>query len=154
MEPKSASRWPLYIVLALLIIVSAVFVVVFITASEVKPDTSAASDQLAASYADRVAGLLANADPVRGEALISQLECAACHIAASSVGVAPSFDGVATRAETRRPPLTAAEYIYESITHPTAFVVSGFSGSMPQNFAERLSDEQLGDIMAYLLTLK
>jgi mono/diheme cytochrome c family protein len=60
--------------------------------------------------------------------------------------------GIAERAAARRPPLAAAAYIYESITHPTAYIVEGFSGAMPQNYPERLSERELGDIIAYLLT--
>ncbi|MBZ0301735.1 MAG: cytochrome c [Anaerolineae bacterium] len=150
MESKHAARWPVYLTLALLAGVTLTFVVVFISASEPANDAVPVTD----TYAERVEVLLANADPARGEALLGPIDCAACHILAAETGIAPRFDGVATRAATRRPPLTAAEYIYESITHPTAYVVEGFTGSMPQNFAERLTDQQLGDIMAYLLTLK
>jgi hypothetical protein len=60
--------------------------------------------------------------------------------------------GIAARAATRRPPLSAAEYVYESITTPTAYVVEGFQPAMPPNYPERLTDQELGDIIAYLLS--
>jgi hypothetical protein len=67
--------------------------------------------------------------------------------------MAPAFVGIAERAATRRPPLTAAAYIYESITNPSAFIAPGqYNAAMPENFRERLSDRELGDIIAFLLT--
>ncbi len=76
----------------------------------------------------------------------------ACHRLGVASKIAPTFEGIAERAASRRAPLTAAAYIYESITHPTAYVVEGFQPAMPQNFSERLTDRELGDIIAYLLT--
>jgi cytochrome c len=104
------------------------------------------------TYLDQVAPLLAQADPANGDALLTQFDCAACHRAGAENSIAPSFTGIAARAGEQRPPLTAEAYLYESITHPQAHVVEGFVGAMPQDFALRLSDQQLGDIIAYLLT--
>ncbi len=145
-----ASRWPLYVAGALLLVVTLVCIAVF-AAATFNEDTDTNTQQ---HYTEQVTALLANADPARGELLITEALCAACHIAGAEVKIAPPFEGVGSRAETRRPPLNAAEYLYESIIHPTAFVVEDYTGSMPQNFAERLTDEQIGDIIAYLLTLK
>jgi|SRR5690606_10115291 len=149
MNNKKAARWPVYVVVMLFVVVTVAFVIEFMAASSVDDEIAANTDD----YAERVATLLADADPARGEMLIAQMDCSACHISAARVGIAPAFEGIAIRADSRRPPLTAAEYIYESIINPTAYVVDGFAGSMPQNYGVRLSDEQLGDIMAYLLTL-
>jgi hypothetical protein len=55
------------------------------------------------------------------------------------------------RAATRREPLTAAAYIYESILYPAAHVVADYPNVMPQNFPQRLSNKELGDLIAYLL---
>ncbi|MBC8099359.1 MAG: hypothetical protein H7Y11_07945, partial [Armatimonadetes bacterium] len=55
------------------------------------------------------------------------------------------------RTATRRPPLTAEAYLYESILYPTAYEVEGYTGQMPRTYGE-LSDRDLGDIIAYLLT--
>jgi hypothetical protein len=43
-------------------------------------------------------------------------------------------------------------YIHESMVYPTAYVVAGYNPVMPQDFRERLSDRELGDIIAYLLS--
>ncbi len=104
------------------------------------------------SYLNQVNALLQDADPAQGSVLVEQYGCIACHRIGAANKIAPAFVGIADRAATRRPPLTAAAYIYESITNPTAFEVEGFNPAMPQNFRERLSDRELGDIIAYLLT--
>jgi mono/diheme cytochrome c family protein len=140
--------WPIVLALALLLLISAAFIAVFALASS-KPSTTSPP---AGHYAEELESLLAGADAARGAQLIVEYDCAACHIQAADFGVAPAFAGVADRAATRRPPLTAAEYIYESITNPTAYVVENYPGSMPQNYANRLSPNLLGDIIAYLLT--
>jgi mono/diheme cytochrome c family protein len=127
-------------------------VLVFITASST-PELQPSDATAAAAYLDIVTPLLENADPVRGEPLITTFACHTCHVAAAQVHIAPPFEGVGVRAADRRPPLTAAEYIYESITNPNVFTVEGFAASMPQDYRERLTDEQLGDLIAYLLTL-
>jgi hypothetical protein len=47
------------------------------------------------------------------------------------------------------------EYIYTSITNPSAVVVEGFPDNlMPKTFREVFSDEDLSDIIAYLVTLR
>jgi cytochrome c551/c552 len=101
---------------------------------------------------DKVTALLQNTNPENGASLIEQYGCVACHRLGVASKVAPSFEGIAERAAARHPPLSAAAYIYESIINPTAYVVDGFQPAMPQNFSERLTDRELGDIIAYLLT--
>jgi cytochrome c2 len=149
---KKPSAIPVYVALFLLVAFAVIFAIEFIAASENSPHTEPAENLTIDTYMSDVTPLLTDADPQNGDALIDQYECAACHRAGAENGIAPSFVGVAERAATRRPPLTAAAYLYESIWHPNAYVVEGFSGAMPQNYAERLSERELGDMIAYLLT--
>lgn len=104
-------------------------------------------------YMDVVAPLLEDADPANGAKLIQAQICAACHLLAPESPIAPNFAELAVAAHIRRPPLTAAAYIYESIVDPLAYVVEGYGPSMPQDYREKLSDKEIGDIIAYLLTL-
>jgi mono/diheme cytochrome c family protein len=149
---KKSARWPVYVALFLLVAFGIIFVVEFIGASENPVESEPPVTLAADTYVDIVTPLLANADPQNGEALLTKYECVACHRAGAENGIAPPYTGIAERAATRRPPLTAAAYIYESIIHPTAYIVDGFSSAMPQNYSERLSERELGDIIAYLLT--
>lgn len=92
----------------------------------------------------------------RGQVVFFQAGCVACHTITgiSSGTIGPNLDGVASRAETRVSGLTAEEYIHQSIVEPSAFVVPGFGdGIMPQNFAELLTEEQINDLVAFLLSI-
>ncbi len=92
----------------------------------------------------------------RGKALITAQGCAACHTIASvpgAVGVlGPKLDGVGVTAANRKPGLSAAQYIEESIREPTAYTVQGFTAGMMPKLP--LTDAQIKDVVAFLLTLK
>lgn len=157
MTPSTSSktaRWPVYLVIGLFILVTIIFLaaLALTTETELLPEATAAFDLTADTYMDKVTVLLQGADASRGAKWVEQFGCTACHREGAVNKIAPAYDGIAARAATRRPPLTAAAYIYESITNPLAYVVPGFNPAMPQNFAQVLSDQQLGDIIAYLLT--
>ena len=79
--------------------------------------------------------------------------CRVCHsLDPGVVIIGPSFDGVATAAATRVPGLTTEEYLHQSIVDPDAYVVQGFdSGVMLQNFNETLTEEQIDNLVAFLL---
>jgi mono/diheme cytochrome c family protein len=81
--------------------------------------------------------------------------CITCHsLDPDTTLVGPSIAGIATRAGERRPGVSAAEYLRESITDPSAFVVAGFDdGRMPADWAEVLTAEEIDALVAYLLTL-
>lgn len=145
---KLATQWPVYLAVGLLVVFGGIFVISFISASAPVPEEQAADVNLE----EVVLALLENANPAQGDALINQYDCGACHRIGAANGIAPSFVGIAARAEDERPPLSAAAYLYESILEPQAHIVDGFLGSMPQNYRSRLTDEQIGHIIAYLLT--
>ncbi len=150
----SSARWPVYLVIGLFILVTVIFIgaLVLTTESELVSAPTPVTQLTSDTYMDKVTALLQTADASRGAALVEQFGCTACHREGAVNKIAPAYDGIAERAATRRPPLTAAAYIYESIVNPLAYVVEGYNPAMPQNFAQQLSDQQLGDIIAYLLT--
>ncbi len=150
-KSTAASWWPVYLAFGLLTIFVVIFVVEFVSTSG-ENGGEAAAELTADTYMEVVEPLLANADPVRGGEILAQYDCAACHIAGAASNLAPAFDGLAERAAKARPPLSAAAYIYESIIYPQAHLAGDYSGVMPLNYATRLSDEDLGDMIAYLLT--
>lgn len=68
--------------------------------------------------------------------------------------VGPSHYGVADRAGTYVEGMSAEEYLRQSIVDPNAHVVEGFQPNvMYQNYAEDLTDTQINNLVAYLLTL-
>jgi len=147
---KPTLGWPVYLALALLLIFTVALVIAFAAIPSASLATSTPIS--AASYSARVNALLRIGQPEDAEAVIETFGCPACHRVGAQNGVAPSWVGIAARAGTRRPPLSAAEYVYESIVNPSAYVVSGYSDIMPKDFGQRLSDQQLADLIAYLLT--
>jgi cytochrome c len=112
--------------------------------------TTAAGTQAASASAGQ-------GDPKHGQQIFTGVgTCSTCHDVAQGIQiVGPSLKGVATRAATRKPGMSASDYLHESIVNPNAYVVQGFVGGvMPQNFAKTLSAKDIDDLVAYLLTLK
>jgi mono/diheme cytochrome c family protein len=105
----------------------------------------------ATAYETTLAELLQEADPAQGDALIDTLDCGTCHRAGADV-LAPGFAGLAQRAAQEKPPLNAAAYLLESIVFPRAHIVAGYMETMPDGYGRELSDRELGDVLAYLLT--
>lgn len=110
-------------------------------------------------------------DPARGEALYKQSTigptntpgCTTCHsLEPGMVIVGPSHATVASRAAevVQDPNYTGTakipeEYLRESIVAPDAFVEKGFApGVMYQKYGEDLSEQEITDLVAYLMTLK
>jgi cytochrome c551/c552 len=151
---KGAARWPVIIVISIFILITIIFVIAFVTAteSEMAAATQLAPDLSDDIYVEAVNNLLQTANADNGVHLVETYGCIACHRHGETSKIAPAFEGIAERAAIRRPPLSAADYLYESIINPTAYVVEGYQPAMPQNYPDRLSDQELGDIIAYLLT--
>ena len=146
-----ATYWPIAVVSLIFVLFLGAFLIEFV---DLSGNTGAiAEDQLTGdSYMDRVGELLAEADPSRAPEIIfsNEYACASCHL--GDTALAPDFAELPSVAEDRRPPLQPAAYIYESIVYPAAFEVEGaWRANMPINFVERLSDQQLGDVIAWLL---
>lgn len=104
------------------------------------------------SYAAELALAMEGADADIGAGLINEYECYTCHVLGDG-SQSPLFDGIGKFASERRPPLSATQYLYEATVYPGAFIVEGYSDSMPNNYDERLSEQEVGHIIAYLLTL-
>jgi mono/diheme cytochrome c family protein len=104
-------------------------------------------------------------DPAAGQALAESLGCSGCHVL-STVGPAwmaqGGEPGIGTRALARvgqddyaGGATTPEEYLVEAILVPGSYIVPGFeSVQMPTNYGERLTAQQLSDLVAYLLSLQ
>ena len=109
-----------------------------------------------------LAAIIEARDPEKGAELFQTYQatagfaCSTCHNANSEARlIGPGLLNVASRAETRVEGQSAIDYIYTSIVNPSEFVVPDFpDGLMPQNWAEVYSDDEIYDIIAYLLTLE
>lgn len=81
--------------------------------------------------------------------------CSQCHyIDKADTLVGPGLLGLGERAATRVEGQSAEEYIRTSILNPNAHVVDGFpAGVMPQGYADLFNEEELNDLVIYLLGL-
>lgn len=136
--------------IALLVIFAFIFMIAFIVSSTSTQDIPSAVTE--DTYRAEVDAALENADSAIGEQLIADQTCAVCHVQGNGT-VAPLFTGIANRAGDRHPPLGAEQYLYESIVHPSAFLIEDFANAMPNNYADLLSQQEIGHIIAYLMTL-
>lgn len=103
-------------------------------------------------------------DAARGERLYKQTSigaasapgCITCHALEPDILlVGPSHAGVGTGAATAVAGTSAEQFLTESITDPDAVVTEGFSkGVMYQNYGRDLSDQEIADLVAFLLTMK
>jgi len=97
-------------------------------------------------------------EPVaRGAQLYRQLDCGSCHDSRPGGLIrrnAPSLEHVGTAAASRRPGLSAEEYLRESVESPGAYLVPGYPDVMPRGVARTLSESDLTALIAYLSSLK
>lgn len=94
-------------------------------------------------------------DAANGAFLFTTNGCNACHnVDNPNALVGPSLQGVKDHATHHIGDQSIVDYLHESIVDPNAFIVEGFSqGLMPQTFGVTLSEQQINDLIAYLLTL-
>ncbi len=124
--------------------------------------TEAPTEEPTAAPLDPVARLVASRDPADGEALFNQMfaetgfACATCHhVDQEGTKIGPSLLNVKDIAGTRVEGQGAERYLYNSIIHPNDYIVEGFvEGVMPQTWGDVLSDTEIYDIIAYMLTLE
>lgn len=96
-------------------------------------------------------------DPIaRGRIVYESSGCGACHTidGLSNGVVGPNLTQIGTIAETRIPGMSATEYIKESIVNPSAYLVEGYDDLMLKTFGETLTEEQLSDLVEFLLAQK
>jgi mono/diheme cytochrome c family protein len=124
-------------------------------AEEPVPTLAELSDEeIYAGLDDAVATAIQTGDPANGETLSLVNGCIGCHAldpAAQMTG--PTWYNMGDTAVTRGDAGPAA-YLHNSIVAPNAYVVNDYpQGVMPATYADTISEEDLGDIVAYLLTL-
>lgn len=113
-----------------------------------------------------IAQALPAGDPERGKQLAEgSLGCSGCHVLAE---VGPAWmasgdqPGIGARAESRfaqddytGQASDAQQYLVESVVQTNAFIVSGYQPNiMPQNYGERLTAQDLADLIAYMNSLR
>lgn len=81
--------------------------------------------------------------------------CIGCHVVGSAGGVTgPTLTNIATVAETRKPGTSAEAYIEESIRNSGAFVAPGYAAGLMPSFQGILTDQEITQLVAFLMTRK
>ena len=138
-----------------------------VTEAPAATEPPAVTEAPAATEPPAAAPPATSGDPEAGKALFNQpvfqssggiaSGCYTCHYVEASRGnfTGPNLAGVGSRAATTVSGQSAAEYLHTSIVKPNDYVVQGFvAGLMPQNYGEVLTEEQINNLVAYLLTLQ
>jgi cytochrome c len=149
-KPSKKPNGAVVLTIALVIIFVFIFAIAFVVSSTSSKDAPVIVTE--DTYRAEVDNALEGADPTIGEQLITQHICVVCHVSGNGT-IAPFFVGIANRAGDRHPPLAAEQYIYESIMYPSNFVVEEYAPSMPQHYGGLLTQQEIGHIIAYLMTL-
>lgn len=105
------------------------------------------------------AASLPEGDVERGDSLFHQSingtpACVSCHYIDTETLVGPGLEGIAEHAVSRVEGVSAEEYIVDSIVHPANYIVNGFGNLMYAGYSSKLSEQEIADLLAYLLTLE
>jgi mono/diheme cytochrome c family protein len=106
--------------------------------------------------------VLPEGDPGSGEALFKgTFGCVACHgdpAVAGDNAVGPDLENIGSEGETRVEGKSAMQYIYESILNPNEHIAPECPNGpctspsqMPNTFGERMDQQQMADIISYLM---
>jgi len=90
-----------------------------------------------------------------GRQIFTSAGCDACHTLAdanATAQVGPDLDELPDVAATREKGTSPEDYVHQSIVDPDALVVKGFpAGTMPKNFSDQLTPEEIDTLVQYLL---
>jgi len=104
--------------------------------------------------------LLPAGNAQNGQTLFAAQGCSACHsLKPDEKIVGPSLSGIGQRsadrikaADYKGKATTGELYVKESVLNPSAYIVPGFPDAMLKDYAQKLSAQQLADIIAFLQT--
>ena len=99
-----------------------------------------------------------NGDAAKGIQVFGRMPCLTCHTVSGMNGgppqaAAPTLDHIGTNAATRVPGVTAAQYLRHAVLKPDDLTIPEYHNVMP-SFSASLSQTDLDNLVAYLLTLK
>lgn len=101
---------------------------------------------------------LPEGNAANGEQLFSQQingapSCSSCHLTTNVPSTGPGLEGYGQEAGERKDGESAEDYTFNSIIRPAHHLVNGFSNVMYRDYGDKLSPQQIADLIAYLLQL-
>lgn len=110
-------------------------------------------EEIYAGLPDDFAEALAGADVDNGETVALTNGCVGCHaLDPDQQMTGPTWHAMGDTAVNRVPGEGPALYLYNSIVNANSHIVEGYPQNiMPQNYQDLLSQEDLADLVAYLL---
>lgn len=100
----------------------------------------------------------APADPaMRGQQLVQQYGCLACHSTDGSPKIGPTWAGLSgspVRLNDGTTVMADREYLIEAIVNPNLHIVEGYSPNVMPPFADTLDQTQVESIVTYIESLK
>jgi mono/diheme cytochrome c family protein len=125
-------------------------------ATEATTTASAVSDEqlaVAAAVGDIAAGEELFEEPVAE--MPDSVSCTSCHsLDGKDSPWAPGLAGISAVAADRVGGMSAVDYLGQSIVDPSAFRVDGeWRFAMPLRYSDALSEEQINNLIAFMLTL-
>jgi mono/diheme cytochrome c family protein/uncharacterized membrane protein len=104
-------------------------------------------------YSDLPAGDAAHGEELFTQSINGSVACSNCHTLTGGDSAGPSLENYAAVAGDRVGDQSAEEYTFESILRPSAHLVSGYSNVMPSDYEDKLTQQEVSDLIAYSLTL-
>ena len=100
---------------------------------------------------------LPEGDIARGETLYSENingapSCVSCHLLSESPMVGPGLGGYSEIASTRIEGQSAEEYTFNAIVRPATHLVEGYNNLMYSRYGTKLEEQDLADLISFLLT--
>jgi cytochrome c551/c552 len=110
-------------------------------------------EQITAGLPDDLLAALASADASRASAISLNAGCVGCHaLNPDEEKQGPTWLYIGDTAVERVDGQSPALYLYTSIIDPAAYIVPDFQDViMPRDFSQRLSTQELADLIAFLL---
>jgi mono/diheme cytochrome c family protein len=96
-------------------------------------------------------GDAARGEQIFNEQINAQPACSSCH--ADNNNASPDLTGFGERAEDRVAEQESREYAFYSIVEPGRYIVDDFGNAMPNQYDDKLTPQDIADLIAYLLSL-
>jgi cytochrome c2 len=131
------------------------------TSSSVATTTTEAATTSTAVSAEQLARAAAIGDIAAGEQLFNTrlemrdgVSCSSCHVLdGPDTQWGPTLAGISARAGDRIEGMSDVDYLRQSIVDPYSFVVPGeWSFAMPYEYPDLVTEEQIDNLIAFLLT--